>query len=104
MIKSKEKFLSNIWHYFLLKKIDNFLGVNSNLTVQKMVEYFCIISVFATAMSNIFQIKETRALYHSCGLRYLAANVLRFLSRELHSMRPLYCSSKIKIGHFFLPS
>ncbi len=41
-------------------------------------------------MSNIFQIKETSALYHSCGLRYLAANVLRFLSRELYLTRPLY--------------
>jgi hypothetical protein len=45
MIKSKEKIFSNIWHNFLLKKIDNFLGVNSNLTVQKMVEYFYIISI-----------------------------------------------------------
>ena len=90
MIKSKEKFFSNIWHNFWFKKIDNFLGVNSNITVPKMVEYFYILSVLRYGMSNIFQIKETRALYRSCGLRYLAANVLRFLSRELYLTRPLY--------------
>jgi hypothetical protein len=45
MIKSKEKIFSNIWHNFLFKKNDNFLGVSSNLTVQKMVEYFYIISI-----------------------------------------------------------
>ncbi len=30
---------------FLFKKIDSFLGVNSNITVQKMVEYFYILPV-----------------------------------------------------------
>jgi hypothetical protein len=45
MIKSIEKIFFQSFGNFFVKKIDRFLGVNSNITVQKMVEYFYILSV-----------------------------------------------------------
>ncbi len=88
MIERTEKFfLHLVW--FFVKKIELFLGVNSDLTVQKRLKIFTYFQFSDTVLSNIYQRKKTRASYHSRGLKYLAAKVQSFSTHELYLSRPL---------------
>jgi hypothetical protein len=58
MIERTEKiFPTFVW--FFVKKIELFLGVNSDLTVQKMVKDSTYFQFSDMLLSNIYQIKKT---------------------------------------------
>jgi hypothetical protein len=97
MIKSKEKIFSNILHNFLLKKIENFFGVNSNLTVQKMVQYFYILSVLRYGHVKYLSNKRNQS-----SLSFLWPKIFGRKSTKIFVARvilnaPTVCETRIRI-------